>query len=212
MATDDLTARARLRDAAIALVGREGLERLTARRVAELAGVSPGLIRHHFGSMEGLRRACDEHIAQVIRRDKEQAVDAPGTLDPLKALREAESTHLVSYLAAVLNEDSEIVRDLVDILVADAEAYIKRAEKAGQVRAVADPRRRAAILVMWSLGSLVLHRHVQRLLEVDLTDLASSAPGSVAAYAGASIDLLGGGLYTSAFADQMRAALSKDLA
>jgi AcrR family transcriptional regulator len=211
----DRTAKARLRDAAIELVGQNGLDRLTARRVAELAGVTAGLIRHHFGSMEGLRRACDAHVASIIRRDKEDAIErvqgGGAALDPLRALREADSTHLVSYLAAVLTEDSEIVRDLVDTLVSDAEAYLRLAETAGHVRPTEDPRRRAAVILLWSLGALVLHRHAQRLLDVDLTDLPASDPTSLARYAAASTDLLGTGLYTPAFAAQMHTVLTKEL-
>ena len=55
---DDRTVRARVRDAAIDLIAAGGVEALTARAVAERAGVSPGSVIHNFGSMEGLRRAA----------------------------------------------------------------------------------------------------------------------------------------------------------
>ena len=67
-AANDLTARARIRDAAISHFADEGYERTTIRGIAATAGVSPGLLRHHFGSKEELRRACDEHIAETLRR------------------------------------------------------------------------------------------------------------------------------------------------
>ena len=50
----DRTAKARIRDAAIECYAFHG-DDCTARMVAEKAGVSPGLVIHHFGSMEGLR-------------------------------------------------------------------------------------------------------------------------------------------------------------
>ena len=40
------------------------------RAIAEAAGVSPALIIHHFGSKEGLRKACDDYIAAEIRSDE----------------------------------------------------------------------------------------------------------------------------------------------
>ncbi|BEL10160.1 TetR/AcrR family transcriptional regulator [Actinoplanes sichuanensis] len=65
----DLTARARIRDAAIALFTERGIAGATIRDIAQAAGVSSGLLRHHFGSKEGLRDACDEwamgRIAQL---------------------------------------------------------------------------------------------------------------------------------------------------
>ena len=61
----DLTARARIRDAAIRHFADEGYERTTIRGIAVTAGVSPGLLRHHFGSKEELRRA----VRRAHRRD-----------------------------------------------------------------------------------------------------------------------------------------------
>jgi TetR/AcrR family transcriptional regulator, regulator of cefoperazone and chloramphenicol sensitivity len=61
-AADDLTARARIRDAALRQFAEQGFERSTIRGIAATAGVSPGLVRHHFGSKEALRDAVDEHV------------------------------------------------------------------------------------------------------------------------------------------------------
>ncbi len=44
----DLTARARIREAALRHFAEEGYERATIRAIAATAGVSPGLVRHHF--------------------------------------------------------------------------------------------------------------------------------------------------------------------
>src|SRR6202034_2298819 len=74
-APGDLTARARIREAAIAHFADEGYERTTIRGIAATAGVSPGLLRHHFGSKEELRRACDEHIAETLRRVNAQYLE-----------------------------------------------------------------------------------------------------------------------------------------
>ncbi|NUR49810.1 MAG: helix-turn-helix transcriptional regulator, partial [Hamadaea sp.] len=58
-APDDLTARARIRDAAIRLFADRGIAGASVRDIAQEAGVSSGLLRHHFGSKEALRDACD---------------------------------------------------------------------------------------------------------------------------------------------------------
>jgi AcrR family transcriptional regulator len=58
----------RLRDAAIARFGRDGFA-VGLRAIAAHAGVTAALIVHHFGSKEGLRRACDEHVLAVVRAE-----------------------------------------------------------------------------------------------------------------------------------------------
>ncbi|MET0434632.1 MAG: helix-turn-helix domain-containing protein, partial [Cellulomonas sp.] len=82
---DDLTARARIRDAALRLFADRGIEGVSVRDIAAAAGVSAGLIRHHFGSKDGLRDACDSHAIDSLMRIKEEAIGerryaAPGFL------------------------------------------------------------------------------------------------------------------------------------
>lgn len=178
--TDDRTTPARLRDAAIALVAEGGTKALTARAVAERAGLSQGLIRHHFGSMARLLGACDEHVAAEVRAGKSEAiVQSPG-FDPLASLKVEGREWIVGYLAARLTEDSEGIDDLVDALIGDAEEYLRAGVEAGMLAPTRDERLRAAILTIFSLGSVAMHRHLTRHLGVDLRspDFASQ-PGYV---------------------------------
>ena len=73
MRSADLTAAARIRDAAIEQFGRHGFG-VSIRAIAEAAGVSAGLVIHHFGSKDGLRQACDAYVAEVIRTEKSEAM------------------------------------------------------------------------------------------------------------------------------------------
>jgi len=52
-------------DAAVRVVGDGGLRRLTYREVAREAGVTQGLVSHHFGSRAELVRAALEHAART---------------------------------------------------------------------------------------------------------------------------------------------------
>src|SRR5664279_5452524 len=65
-ATDDrdLTARANIRNAALRLFAERGHDAVTVREIATAAGVSPGLVLHHFGSKDGLRAAVDAQAAE----------------------------------------------------------------------------------------------------------------------------------------------------
>jgi AcrR family transcriptional regulator len=60
----DLTAVARIRDAALNQFAARGVAATSIRDVARAARVSPGLVQHHFHSKEGLRRAVEEFVVQ----------------------------------------------------------------------------------------------------------------------------------------------------
>lgn len=96
----DLTARARIRDAALARFGADGIAGASLRAIAADAGVSPALVVHHFGSKEGLRRACDEHVLA--------AMDVGDDLD-LRTLSDllAAATPARRYLARALLDGTD---------------------------------------------------------------------------------------------------------
>jgi AcrR family transcriptional regulator len=63
---EDLTARATIRNAALRLFADRGPGAVTVREIAAEAGVSAGLVLHHFASKEGLRAAVDEYAARAF--------------------------------------------------------------------------------------------------------------------------------------------------
>lgn len=62
----DVTTKAAIRNAALRLFAERGADVVTVREIAAAAGVSAGLVLHHFGSKDGLRAAVDEHAAQAF--------------------------------------------------------------------------------------------------------------------------------------------------
>src|SRR5690242_14117022 len=82
---EDLTARARIRDAAITLFGERGIEGASIRDIAAGGGVSSGLVRHHFGSKESLRAACDEYARERMLEVGQELATSEGVaaLDPV---------------------------------------------------------------------------------------------------------------------------------
>jgi AcrR family transcriptional regulator len=206
---DDRTTKARIRDAAIECIAAEGVADTTARRVAEVADVSPGLVIHHYGTMEGLRSACDEHVAARIRHIKEEAMAQGPGVDILGALRTTEAGPLIAYLAEVITENSPTVAKLVDELVDDAERYMKVGVEAGLLQPTDDLRGRAVVMTMWNLGALVLHRHLYRLTGVDLTDPDFGKDASFAAYGMPVYEIYGSGVLTEPFAANARRAMAQ---
>ncbi len=65
-----------LLNAAVRVVARGGLRRLTYRAVAEEAGTTHGLVVHHFGSRDAL---IEEALAHAIRTSLNTSALEPGT-------------------------------------------------------------------------------------------------------------------------------------
>lgn len=65
VADSDLTASARIRNAALERFARDGVAGTTIRDVAKAAGVSSGLVQHHFKTKAELERAVNEHVLQI---------------------------------------------------------------------------------------------------------------------------------------------------
>lgn len=165
----------RILAAAILLFGEHGVRGTTLKAVAAEANVSQALIVHHYGTKEGLRAACDEYVAETIRERKQETFAAEPQLDPLMALRRLEHGRpLLRYLIRALTEGGSHASELIDGMVADAQDYMAQGERDGVFKSSDVPRDRAALLVIWSMGALALHEHVERLLGVDF--LAADAP------------------------------------
>ena len=202
---DDRTAKARIRDAAIARFAESGVTGTSLRAIAADADVSPGLVIHHFGSKDGLRVACDEHVAATIRDRKHDVMVSGPDWDPLAALRGYDGPPLLRYLARTLIDGSPHVAALVDEMVADAAGYMAEGVDSGALRPSAYPYGRAALLTMWSLGALVLHEHVERLLGVDLTRDLADIPDATA-YLGPAIEMFIDGVVTPEMGTRLRDA------
>ncbi|MCX4906325.1 TetR/AcrR family transcriptional regulator [Streptomyces sp. NBC_00878] len=65
-----------LLNAAVRVVARGGLRKLTYRAVAEEAGVTHGLVVHHFGSRDAL---IEEALAHTVRTSLSISAVEPGT-------------------------------------------------------------------------------------------------------------------------------------
>ena len=152
---DDLTARARIRDAAMLRFGRDGFA-VGLRQVAADAGVSPALVLHHFGSKDGLREACDRHVHEELRRAKSDALDRDARQVLAELAATAQYGPLVAYLVRVVLDGGPGAAAFVDGLVADTVAYLEHGERTGTIRPTADPQGRARYVVAGQLGLLLL--------------------------------------------------------
>lgn len=180
----DLTARARIRDAALARFGGDGIAGTSVRAVATDAGVSAALVLHHFGSKEGLRQACDEYVLEAIRAGGETDISALG--DVLHA-----ATPLRRYLGRALLDGTDAATTLFTEIVDRTEQWLAQGEAEGWVRPSEDARARAVTYVSWLLAPLMLGDQVGRLLGGDPAETATAVRG-----ARAGLEMLTGGLFT----------------
>ncbi|GAB17725.1 putative TetR family transcriptional regulator [Gordonia effusa NBRC 100432] len=155
--SDDRTARARLRDAAIEVFARDGFG-ATVRTIASTAQVSPGLVIHHFGSKAGLQAECDSHVLASLfdaNRDILTGTDAYNSF--LAKLQHAESsgTHVVYMLRAV-QQGGETARAFLERMVAESADSMRIGVANGQIRPSVDEAGRARYLTMVSIGALLL--------------------------------------------------------
>jgi AcrR family transcriptional regulator len=187
----DLTTQARIRDAAIDLFGRAGFAHVTVRRIAAAAGVSPGLVIHHFGSKDGLRAACDDHVQQVFS-DAITELELQGPASAMAQLARVEQyLPAVRYGTRALKDGGPLAATLFARLVDDTQAWLASAVASGQVRPSDDDHARALLLVCVSLGIQMLGDYIAPRAAPDERDAFL-----VSALAGAAVELYTQGLFT----------------
>jgi TetR/AcrR family transcriptional regulator, regulator of cefoperazone and chloramphenicol sensitivity len=154
---DDLTAVARIRDAAIEQFGQQGFG-VGLRSIAEAAGVSAALVIHHFGSKDGLRKACDDYVAEEIRSDKSEAMRSadPGTW--FAAMAEIEEyASMMAYLVRSMQTGGELAKTLWRNMIDNAESYLDEGVSTGILKASRNPAARARYLAITGGGGLLLY-------------------------------------------------------
>lgn len=158
---EDLTARARIRNAALAMLSERGIKGTTIRGVAEAAGVSPALVQHHFGSKEKLREACDDYVMDYIRGATTAAVDDKNLGNPefLSSTYET-APPIMAYLGRALVDGSPAAAAMFDEIVDITEEYLKQHSE----KPLGDCRAQAAVFTAMKLGVTVLQSHVARAL------------------------------------------------
>jgi len=190
----DLTARARIRDAAMDLFAEKGIAAATIRDIAQAAGVSSGLLRHHFGSKEGLRDACDEYALNQVTALGIQFTET-GVLGRLSP----EIMRLQRYLIRSVMDGSPSALAMFDKTLEYGEYWLERSELD-----IADPRAYLAVIAvmkmsMFVMGDLLTHALGQRVDE----------PAGWARVISAAVEIFAHPLVTPDVLEQTRKALAE---
>jgi AcrR family transcriptional regulator len=168
----DLTARASIRNAALRLFAQHGHDAVTVREIAAAAGVSPGLVVHHFGSKDGLRGAVDAYAAQAFDRVLEQMGEGEdlaaaltggqGTTSIAEAFARAfpPGSPLPAYLRRLLLTDDPAGAALFGRWYAATRRLWDTMVELGAARPSADPAVRAAFLLANDLALILLRGQI----------------------------------------------------
>jgi TetR/AcrR family transcriptional regulator, regulator of cefoperazone and chloramphenicol sensitivity len=168
-AFEDLTARARIRNAALRCFTEYGFDRATIREIARAAGVSPGLVRHHFGSKDDLRKACDAYALEALHAYVDRAMTDEGLNDPSLVAEARDPLHPYQlYLARALIDESEAAAQIFDAMVTMTEQLLRQIDKQRPDPPVADLRTRAALTVAMALGIPAFQAHISRSIGTDI--------------------------------------------
>jgi len=160
---DDLTARARIRDAAIRLFTERGIEGASIRDIAAEAGVSSGLVRHHFGSKQALREACDQWAKERMLQIGEELVYKGGMAHTDVATMHPITMPLQTYLVRSMMDGSQTASALFLEMVEVGEEWTKAHDIDTD-----DRRAYAAVLAAMKMGVFVLRDQVSKALGEDI--------------------------------------------
>ncbi|GAA4240951.1 TetR/AcrR family transcriptional regulator [Actinomadura meridiana] len=204
---EDLTAKARIRDAALLEFAEHGVKGATIRGIAKAAGVSPALVQHHYGTKEALREECDRYVVKAIREVKDESLRggmaSPGFFEI--AMRTA--LPIQRYFSRAMADGSEAAANLFDEVVAYSEETLEGGQPGVARPNTDDLHAYATVMTAMNLGLYVLHEHVSRALGVDI--LTAEGYRTMAL---AMIDLYDDRLLSPELVAQARAALTAPLA
>ncbi len=162
----DLTGRARLRDAAIEGFAARGFDE-SLRAIASRAGVSAGLVRHHFGSKEELRAECDATVLQRFRTLKVDSLNtAPAQLFAELPLSRDGGLVMV-YILRSVREGGAAGREFVEGMVSETLQFTLDAVQRGIMVPSRDEEARVRFLVQQAIGGMIVHLAMRPEIELD---------------------------------------------
>jgi len=164
---EDLSTRARIRDAAMVEFGDNGYNGATMKSIAEAAGVSVGLVQHHFGTKDGLRAACDERVLDLIRMKVSMLED--GTLTDPRSLSTlmAMAPQVQHYVSRALVEESPGMAEMVDEVMDLTERFLADFVPERFPAGSTNTRDAAAVMTAVNTSTMVMQNQLARRMGVE---------------------------------------------
>lgn len=160
--SSDLTAKARIRNAALDLFARHGEGSTSLRAVAAKAGVTLGLVQHHYKTKAGLRHAVDQLIVDYFA-ETIAAVPTDGTPEAVASARDDAVRRMLEYNPPVVNYIRRVVLEppdnqlqLLDALVDFTRGEIRMLRDAGLASQERAESHQIVMVLVRQFGELLL--------------------------------------------------------
>ena len=161
---EGLTAETRIRRVALALFAEHGYDGTTVRAIAGAAGVSPGLVIHHYGSKAGLREAIDAEVVEIISSFIDDHLPAGATVDevfeaPEAGFRELFTTRpeLGAYIRRLFFDGDEAGLEILRHFMGISRKLSAAFEERGWMRQAPDPEMRDLQLIIIEMGPVLFY-------------------------------------------------------
>jgi AcrR family transcriptional regulator len=171
---DELSTIERIRHAALTSFAMYGTSATTLRAVAASAGVSLGLVQHHFATKAGLIKAVDDYVFGVVIATMSQPLTDP----PVDSISEvggratqiiAEHPDVAGYVGRALVDGSPLGDTLFDTLLTVGVARWQQRAERGETRPDLDLTWAVINGLVLGLGALSLRTHIDRHLPEPFT-------------------------------------------
>lgn len=130
----------RIREAALEGFSREGIEATSIRKVAKAAGVSAGLVQHHFANKAALQEAVDAHVLATLVGFFDTIPEAGTAEEFFREMGNAvtkfvsEQPTMLRYVAFTIIEGAEPSLRIFDAFVAVGDDLAQRLHDEGFLR------------------------------------------------------------------------------
>ncbi len=170
---ENLTGKQRLLLSAMKLFGERGFDGVSVRDIAADANVSVGLIKHHYGSKEGLRQAVDEYFISRFEafygNDEQHVEDLSGpeflsTVDSWVASVADEWPVFSRYFRRALLEETQWGAALFERYYGIVRGSIDRLDAQGKIRPEVDRLWLPFLFMFLETGTLLMDPYIEKVL------------------------------------------------
>ena len=164
--------RIRIRTAALRLFAERGVAATSLREVARVAGVTPGLVVHHFGGKDGLHEAIDGFVLDLFREALD-SVPLEGPTREVAAARDVAVTRMfednpeaIDYLRRVVVTPDPGDLGLARKLITETTIQTQILRDHGIARSRTPVSEQAVEVLVRQIGSRLLQPALERLWQL----------------------------------------------
>ena len=178
-------------DKGVELFSEKGFEAVSVRDITSAAGVSPGLLIHHFKSKEGFIAACiEDTFGEVLKfKTESDPLDMTTQLEKWQSQPDFYDVPL-KFFKQVMRSDMAYAKQLFELILLGSKKVLEDGIKNGQVRELDDPEMTNLVLTVNSLGVMLLSEFIKDQIGGEFTD-----PRYARGFIKASLDLYTNGVY-----------------